>query len=358
MSNTLRIRLITLCLGLTAIAGAYQYSAADAMVSAADAFLKSLDREQGSIAKFAFDAKERTNFHYVPDANFAQTYGYPRPGLTYIRMQAHQRHLADALLATGLSPAGFAKAKTIMSLEDILRISEGDVAGRRDPLKYYFSVFGEPSSTETWGWRAEGHHLSLHFTLKGGKLVASSPTFFGTNPNITMEGPRKGVAPLKLEGDLGFQLLGKLTAAQKTKAVVTTEAYREMVTAADTRAKLENQPAGLPASEMTDEQYALLKEIIAVFANNVTGEAAAARVAEADSTDRGQLMFAWAGANEPGKGDYDRVQAPTFLIEYDNVQNDANHVHSIWRDYDGDFGRDVLSEHYQQYDHSSLVAAE
>lgn len=358
MSRTIRIRLITLCLGVTAIAGAYQYSAADAMVSAADAFLKSLDREQASIARFEFDAKERTNFHYVPDANFQQTYGYPRPGLTYIRMQAHQRHLADTLLAAGLSPAGFAKAKTIMSLEDILRISEGDVAGRRDPLKYYFSIYGEPSATGTWGWGAEGHHVSLHFTLKGGKLVASSPTFFGTNPNITMEGPRKGLAPLKQEGDLAFELLGKLTAEQKTKAIVADKAYNDMLTAADTRAKLENQPAGLAASEMTSEQYDLLKEIIAVFANNVTAEAAAARVAEAGSTDRSKLMFAWAGATEPGKGDYYRIQAPTFLIEYDNVQNDANHVHSIWRDYDGDFGRDVLSEHYRQFDHGIPVAAE
>jgi hypothetical protein len=358
MSKTIRIRLITLCLGLTAIAGAYQYSAAAAMLSAADAFLKSLDGEQRSIATFPFDAKERTNFHYVPDNNFQQTYGYPRPGLTYLRMQAHQRHLADALLVSGLSPAGFAKAKTIQSLEDVLRIQEADLTGRREPLKYYFTIFGEPSATGTWGWRAEGHHLSLHFTLKGGKLVASSPTFFGTNPNTTMEGPRKGLAPLKREGDLGFELLGKLTAEQKTKAIVTEKAYNEMITAASTRAKLENQPAGLAASEMTAEQYNLLKEIIAEFANNVTGEAAAERVAAADSTDKAKLMFAWAGATEPGKGDYYRIQAPTFLIEYDNVQNDANHVHSIWRDYDGDFGRDVLSEHYKQFDHTVPVAAE
>jgi hypothetical protein len=356
MSTTLRIRLITLCLGLTAIAGAYQYSAADAMASAADAFLKSLDREQASMAKFAFDAKERTNFHYVPDSNFQQTYGYARPGLTYIRMQAHQRHLADALLAAGLSPAGFAKAKTIQSLEDVLRIQEADIAGRRDPLKYYFTIFGEPGPTGSWGWGAEGHHLSLHFTVNNGKLVSTSPTFFGTNPNIVMEGPRKGLAPLKMEGDLGFKLLGMLDAGQKTKAIVAGKAYGDMLTAADTRAKLENQPVGLASSEMTDQQYAVLKDIIAVFANNVTAEAAAQRVAEADSTDRSKLMFAWAGATEPGKGDYYRIQAPTFLIEYDNVQNNANHVHSIWRDFDGDFGRDVLSEHYKQYDHSTVAA--
>lgn len=358
MSKTIRIHLITLCLGLTAVAGAYQYSAADAMASAADAFLKSLDREQASIAKFAFDAKERTNFHYVPDSNFQKIYNYARPGLTYIRMQAHQRHLADALLAAGLSPAGFAKAKTIQSLEDVLRLREGDVAGRRDPLKYYFTIFGEPGSTGTWGWGTEGHHLSLHFTVKNGKLVSTSPTFFGTNPNIVMEGPRKGLAPLEMEGDLGFKLLGMLTAAQKGKAIVADKAYSNIITAADTRAKLEKQPVGIASSELTNEQYAVLKDIIAVFANNVTAEAAAQRVAEADATDRSKLMFAWAGATEPGQGDYYRIQAPTFLIEYDNVQNGANHVHSIWRDFDGDFGRDALSEHYKESNHNFPAAAE
>lgn len=358
MSKTIKIRLAMLCLGATALAGAHHHSAAEAMADAATAFLRSLDGEQADIARFDFNAKERTEFHFVPDNNFAQTYGYPRPGLTYRRMQGQQRHLADALLTTGLSASGMRKAKTIQSLEDILRIQEGDLTGRRDPLKYYFSVYGEPGAEGSWGWRTEGHHLSVHFTINDGELIASSPTFFGTNPNIVVDGPRKDTAPLKVEGDLGFELLGKLTNRQRGQAIVSSEAYRDMLTAANSQASLDDQPDGLAASDMNEEQLALLDEIISVFAHNVTAEAAAKRIAEAEATSRDDLHFAWAGSTEPGAGHYYRIHAPTFLIEYDNVQNGANHVHSVWRDFEGDWGRDLLSEHYQQFDHQSPVAAD
>lgn len=358
MSRTIRIRLLTLFLCASAAAFAYHHSAAEAMQSAATAFLTSLDGEQADIARFDFNAKERTEFHFVPDSNFEQQRGYPRPGLTYNRMLAHQRHLADALLTTGLSSSGFVKAKTIMSLEDILRIQEGDLTGRRDPLKYYFSVYGEPSAEGAWGWRAEGHHLSLHFTIKDGELVSTSPTFFGTNPNEVLEGPRKGLSPLAVEGALAFKFFGSLSSRQQSQALVAAEAYRDMLTAADSRAALTDQPPGLAASDMTDEQYAALQQLIAVFANNVTAEAAAKRIASAEATAKEDLLFAWAGADEPGKGDYFRIQTPEFLIEWANTQNDSNHVHAIWRDFDGDFGRDLLSEHYKQFDHNSAVAAD
>ncbi len=358
MSKTIKIRLVMLCFGVVALAGANHHSAADAMATAATAFLTSLDGEQADIARFDFNAKERTEFHFVPDNNFAATYGYPRPGLTYRRMQGQQRHLADALLTTGLSASGMRKAKTIQSLEDILRIQEGDLTGRRDPLKYYFSVYGEPGSEGSWGWRAEGHHMSVHFTVDDGELVATSPTFFGTNPNIVMDGPRKGTAALKAEGDLGFALLGKLSAKQRGQAIVSSEAYRDILTHANSQAELNDHPAGLAASDMDDEQFALFNHIIRLYAHNVTAEAAAKRIAEAEATSRDDLHFAWAGSTTPGAGHYYRIHAPTFLIEYDNVQNDANHVHSVWRDFDGDWGRDVLSEHYKQFDHTAPVAAD
>ena len=356
MSRTIRIRLLTLFLCASAAAFAYHHSAGEAMRATAVAFVTALDGEQADIASFDFDAKERTEFHFVPDNNFAQQRGYPRPGLTYQRMQAHQRHLADALLATGLSSAGFVKAKTIMSFEDILRIQEADLTGRRDPLKYYFSIYGDPSNEGAWGWRAEGHHLSLHFTVKDGELVATSPTFFGTNPNLVLDGPRKGLEPLKLESEMAFAFFASLSSRQKSQALVAAEAYPEMLTAADSRAALKDQPSGLAASDMTDEQYAALRDMISLYANNVTAEAAAKRIATAEATAREDLHFAWAGADEARKGHYFRIQTPKFLIEHDNTQNDSNHIHSIWRDYDGDFGRDLLSEHYQQFDHSAVAA--
>jgi hypothetical protein len=356
MSRTIRIRLLTLFLCASAAAFAYHHSAGEAMRATAVAFVTALDGEQADIASFDFNAKERTEFHFIPDNNFAERMGYPRPGLTYQRMQGHQRHLADALLATGLSSTGFVKAKTIMSFEDILRIQEADLTGRRDPLKYYFSVYGDPSNEGAWGWRAEGHHLSLHFTVKDGELVASSPTFFGTNPNLVLDGPRKGLEPLKLESEMAFAFFASLSSRQKSQALVAAEAYPEMLTAADSRAALKDQPTGLAASDMTDEQYAAINDLIALYANNVTAEAAAKRIATAEATAREDLHFAWAGADEARKGHYFRIQTPEFLIEHDNTQNDANHIHSIWRDYDGDFGRDLLSEHYKQFDHSAVAA--
>ncbi|MBI1355116.1 MAG: DUF3500 domain-containing protein [Acidobacteria bacterium] len=357
MSKTLKLRLFILAITVAVGVGAYHKSTEDMMVDAAQAFLKTLTAEQRSLAVADFKSNQRENWHFVPDSNFQETYKYPRPGLTYGKMDGYQRHLADALLSASLSKVGFIKAKTIMSLEDVLRIKEKDTTGRRDPLKYYFRVYGEPSKDGAWGWQVEGHHISLHFTLKGGKLISTTPTFYGANPHEVDIEPRKGLRPLASEEDLGFALMSSLNEKQKAKALVAKEAYKDILTAADTRAKLENQPAGLPASELTAKQYEMLLGLIEEYASNVPAEITAKRMQQAKSTAKNKLMFAWAGATKPDIGDYYRIQAPTFLIEYDNTQNDANHTHTVWRDYDGDFGRDMLALHHRMFDHGLGVAA-
>ncbi len=358
MSRTTQLRLAIAVLALAAAAGAWHRSTEEEMVDAANHFLQSLTPEQTREVQFAFDDQVRERWHFVPDNNYEQVYKRERPGLIYGHMQAQQRHLADVLLSTGLSKAGFFKAKTIMSLEEVLRNLEADLTGRRDPYRYHFSIYGKPAADGMWGWRIEGHHVSLHFTLKGGKLVSTSPTFFGANPHEVLEGPRKGLRALPAEEDLGFELLGMLDQKQRTKAIVDGTAYKDILTAFQVRAKLEEKAPGLPASEMNAKQLETLMSLIEEYADNIPAEFAAKRMAAVKATPKEKLFFAWAGATERDKGDYYRVQAPSFLIEYDNTQNDANHSHSVWRDYTNDFGADVLAMHHRYYDHGLGVAAD
>ena len=351
MTSPVKIRLAILLVAAAAFAGAYQRSTEQAMLAAAESWLLSLNMEQTKIATYEFSDRKRTEWHFVPGNNFEQTYKYPRPGLTYEQMMPEQRHLADALLAAGLSRDGYIKAKSIMSLEEILRIKEGDTTGRRNPLKYHYTVYGKPSKDGAWGYRVEGHHLSLHFTLKGGKLISTTPTFFGDNPHEIDLGPRKGTRYLPQEEDLGFELMTSLSADHQKKARVADEAYNDILTSADTRAALDGQPQGLAASELSAKQYQTLLELIEVYASNVPAEVAAARMQAAKSAPKDKLFFAWAGSTKRDVGEYYRIQAPGFLIEYDNTQNGANHTHTVWRDWDGDFGRDMLAEHHRRFDH-------
>lgn len=323
----------------------YRVNSPSVMADAANAFLSSLTAEQKAKATFDFKDDERHFFHFVPDNNIQQTLKRGRKGLTLREMTAPQKHLAHALLNAGLSQSGYIKATSIMSLEDVLRIQEKDDGERRNPEKYYFSVFGSPSEGGTWSYRVEGHHLSMHFIVVNGKVVAT-PFFFGTNPAEIREGPRKGLKVLAREEDRGRDLMAALTADQKKTAVVSQEAYKDILTAADRKAALKGQPNGLSASKMNAKQKQLLQALLEEYCSNLPDQAAQARrdqIKKAGSN----MFFAWAGTEEKGKGHYYRIQAPSFLVEYDNTQNGANHVHSIWRDYEGDFGDDLLKAHYQ-----------
>jgi hypothetical protein len=260
-------------------------------------------------------------------------------------MTPPQKHLAHALLAAGLSSQGYIKATTIMSLEDILRVMENDSGERRNPEGYYFSIFGEPSDKGAWGYRVEGHHLATNFTIVNGK-VQGSPNFFGANPAEIRQGPRKGLRALAREEDLGRELLTALDAGQKKVAIVDPKAYPDILTVANRKAALQGQPSGLQAGKLNPKQRQLLDAIMGEYANNLPGQIAQYRMDQIQKAGT-NVFFAWAGVEERGGPHYYRIQAPTFLIEYDNTQNNANHIHSVWRDYDGDFGLDMLKQHYE-----------
>jgi len=306
------------------------------METAAKNFLNSLTPEQRAKATYKFDDDQRFDWHFIPK---------PRKGLPLREMTSYQNKLAHALLSAGLSQRGYIKAVTIMSLEDVLKTMEKDSGEKRNPDGYFFTVFGEPSANGVWGFRVEGHHVSQNYTVVSGKVV-DSPSFFGSNPADIKDGPRKGTRVLAAEEDLARELVTSLDEGQKKVAVVDQKAYKDIFTMASRKAALEGQPSGLDAAKLNSKQFAMLMALLGEYANNVPEQMAQAREEQIKKVGK-NMHFAWAGSLDRGGPHYYRVQTPTFLIEYDNTQNDANHVHSVWRDYNGDFGLDLLKAHYQ-----------
>jgi len=317
---------------------------ATAMSSAAGKWLASLSAEQRDRAVFPFDSEERLRWHYVPNETF------PRKGLTIKDMNESQRALAHDLLKTGLSARGYLTATSIMELEKVLRAIEGGVRMARDHEAYLFSVFGTPGDKQAWGWRFEGHHLSVRFDVVGAKLTSSSPAFFGSNPAEVREGPQKGTRVLGAEEDAGRALLDSLDAAERATAILPIEAPGDILTT--TKVTVDPlSPIGIKASALTKPQRDLLMSLIDVYAGLMASEVAAERMDRLKKAGLDNIAFAWAGETEKGKKHYYRLQGPTFLVEYDNTQNDGNHIHSVWRDFNGDFGRDLLREHLKSNPH-------
>jgi hypothetical protein len=317
------------------------------MGRAAKSFLKGLDAEQQKKAAFDFKAEERENWHFIP---------LDRKGLKLSELTPAQTHYAYALLATGLSQKGMMNATTIMSLEAILAEMENDPV-KRDTQKYYIAVFGEPSAkkeTGTWGWRFEGHHLSLNYTIINGNVI-TTPAFFGTNPAHVKKGPRRGTRVLGRLEDLGRALMKSLKEANKP-VVFSEKAPRDILTGQDRTAKMP-EDQGVKASEMTAEQKKKLLAILREFASNGRPEInAPAMKAIAEAVD--DLQFAWAGGLKKGDPHYFRVVGGKFfLVEYANTQNDANHAHAVWRVFNGDFGRDILKEHVEK-EHQAEAGAQ
>jgi hypothetical protein len=346
-------RVLIAVLGLMALAAGSMVAAersARAMSDAATKFVASLTPEQKAKASFAMESEQLTHWNFIPTEMF------PRQGLLIGEMTEAQRTLAHGLMKAGLSQRGYMTATSIMQLEEVLGgieqaqrtatgRSEGGPNGlRRDPVRYFVSIFGTPSTSNTWGWRVEGHHVSLHFTVVKGRLVASTPTMFGSNPAEVKSGPKQGLRILAAEEDSARELLMSLDATQRGTAVFNTTALNEILTTNKPEvAPL--APAGLAASAMNARQRDLLMKVIDVYAGFMADDIAAERLAALKKAGLEKISFAWAGAAERGQKHYYRIQGPTFLIEYDNAQNDANHIHSVWRDFNGDFGRDLLREH-------------
>jgi len=313
-------------------------SAESEMAAAARNFLAALPDEQKATATFEFKSDERENWHFIPKE---------RKGVTLGSLKPAQKHLAFALLQSGLSSRGFAKATTIMSIEQILQELEGP--GRRfprDPELYHVSIFGAPDPIGTWGWRFEGHHLSLNFTIVAGRFAGGTPSFLGTNPAEVRKGPRAGLRVLAAEEDIARELLLSLNPRQRSQALIQTNAPDDILTVANRTADV-GAARGLAFSDMTGAQKRLLNRLIDEYVGRLRGDLAVADTARIDAASRGKIRFAWAGSAERGQRHYYRVHGPTFLLEYDNTQNDANHVHAVWRDFGNDFGRDLLKEHLE-----------
>jgi hypothetical protein len=312
-------------------------AAAARMFQTADTFLNSLSSEQRQAVCFPFEDDERYDWHYVPRR---------RSGLALKDMTAAQQALARGFLKTGLSQSGYWKSVTIMKLETVLREIEAFNMGR-DPEKYFFSFFGRPSENGTWGWRVEGHHLSLNFTIVKGSLLATAPRFFGANPAKVAAGELSGLRTLAGEEDLARRLLNSLDPEQKHMAVFREQAYGDIVTGSDEMVSPFKQ-VGISAAALDGSQMDFLIRLIDEYVLPLTPEIARQRTEAIRSSGLPQIHFGWAGSLEPGRPHYYRIQGATFLIEYDNVQNGANHIHTVWRDFDGDFGRDLIKEHYRR----------
>jgi hypothetical protein len=310
------------------------------MADAANHFQASLTPEQKAKATYEFKDDERFDWHFIPK---------PRKGLPFKEMTPPQRLLAHALLNTGLSHRGYLKATTIMSLEQILYEAENR-SPNRDADGYFVTIFGTPGDA-AWGWRVEGHHLSLNFALNSETLLAVTPLFMGANPAEIKSGPRKGLRVLGGEEDLGRTLVNSLDDSQRTSAVLTNTAPRDIITGNNRKATA-LEPLGIEASKLNDDQKQMLVTVIREYLFRSRPELAETQLKAIQDAGTEKLHFAWAGGLQPGQGHYYRVQGPTFLLEYDNTQDGANHIHSVWRDLKNDFGEDLLRQHYDQAPHA------
>ena len=311
-----------------------------AMAAAAQAFLSALPADAQKRAAWAFTDKERLNWHYVPRG---------REGVPFKAMPAPARAAAHELLKASLSAVGYGKAVNIVLLEDVLRRIE-TFGLSRDPENYAFTVFGTPGPAAPWGWRVEGHHLSLNFTLVPGRPVAVTPAFMGANPAEVPSGPQKGLRTLAIEQDLGRALAQRLTEPQRTRTIIAAQSLGDIVSGPG-RADSLTTPAGLPLADMTGEQRGLAVQLIEAYARNMRAELAEQELARMREAGLERIHFAWAGPLDVGRAHYYRLHGPTLLIEFDNTQNNANHIHSVWHDPKRDFGLDLLRAHYERGHH-------
>jgi hypothetical protein len=329
-------------LSLLAIGAAFlaNDNSGERMTAAAKAYLDGLGDAEKGVAVMEFDDARRMDWHFIPKDE--------RKGLKVGEMSAGTRERAMELLKAALSETGYGKARTIMSLEAILHELENTRGGTmiRDPLRYYFTIFGSPGGSDPWGLSVEGHHLSLNFVVEDGKVTSHTPAFWGANPaeikNPVATRLQKGYRTLAAEESLAFDLVNSLTSTQRATAIIDETAPRDIRGPADVSPPAPEQ-RGLSVAEFTEEQKKTLWKLLEAFAANMPTEVGREDLAAIEQAGVEKIYFAWAGATEPGIGHYYCVEGPTFLLEFCNVQpdsagNPANHIHSVWRSTSGDFG--------------------
>jgi hypothetical protein len=314
---------------------------ARAMAEAATRFLDSLNPAQRENATFPFAGDERYEWNYRPT---------PRNGLRLMNMTKDQQTLALALVDAGMSARGAEQTRWIIELDDILREHErqdGRVfQGWRDAEYYWFSIFGDPSGSAPWGWRAGGHHVGLHFTIVDREMVAPTPCFLGANPSQVRYGPHTGKRALPEEEDLPRALVQSLQGADRAKAVFSEIAPPDILSDAYRSLDRFLLPRGIAYSALSGEQRDKLVGVIKHYISRVSDEVAGQEWDKIERAGLDGITFAWGGPVEKGAGHYYAIQGPTFIVEYDNTQNNSNHIHSVWRTFAGDWGEDILAAHY------------
>jgi len=316
-----------------------QKKAIEELTREATSFLATLPGDLKKKAMFDFQDAERENWKFTPQ---------PRKGLPLEDLSADQQKAAKKLLATILSQQGLLKVNTIQELEKLLGEMEKDPV-KRNHQAYFTSFFGQPETGKTWGYRYEGHHIAVNVTIIDGKKIIASPTFLGASPALVREGRMKGTQALAKEENLARALAKSLNL--RGKAVVYTKESPAEILTAENRVAQQLEPVGVPMNEASAAEVKVLFQLIAEFAHRYRTEVADAEMHSIESLDLKEIRFAWAGSLEVGKAFYYRIQTPKVLIETANSQNNANHIHTVWRDYANDFGRDSLGEHYRNDAH-------
>lgn len=309
---------------------------------AASQFINSLDDRQRKSASFTFQDTTRYEWHYLPASQVK------RFGLCIKELDSTQYKRLYSLLKAFLSEKGYQRSRDIISYEYLLKDLEPNNPSRI-PENYFVSIYGNPLKDPVWSWRITGHHLALNYTLVDGQL-AYAPFFFGVYPATVKAGPMQGRRLFKEEEDLGFDLINNMTPGQRSKAIFQSDTYNDIVT----RASLHVDPLearGIRAKDMSREQKMILEKLILTYLSAMPRDIAQKRMARVQSESFDDILFAWAGATTSGDAHYYRIQGTTFLIEFDNSQHDANHIHTVWRDFNGDYGADLLKEHYKAHKH-------
>jgi Protein of unknown function (DUF3500) len=307
----------------------------------AKVFVQSLNEVQRQKAVYAFEEMNRYEWHYLPATMVA------RYGICIKDLDTIQKANVYMMLKSFLSKEGYTKTRNIMDYEYLLKEMQPENVNRI-PENYYIAVYGQPGDS-TWGWKFSGHHVALNFTIVDDQL-ACAPFFFGVYPAEIKDGPKKGTRLLKDEEDLGFELVNSFSHQQKEKALFQLHAFSDIVS---TNAQQVGpiKPVGIFAREMTLEEKTILNKLIVAYLSSMLEAIAKSRMEKIGKEDMDSICFGWAGGTEPGQPHYYRVQGASFMIEFDNTQNNANHIHTVWRDFNGDFGADLLREHYQQSKH-------
>ena len=310
--------------------------------SIATAFINSLNSSQKERILFSFNDNTRYDWHYFPAST------YQRNGIAIKDLNPDQKEKLNALLQIFLSKEGYNRTRSIMDLEYILQELQ-PYNPNRIPGNYLVAFYGTPGRNNEWGWKFSGHHVALNFTVIHDS-IAFAPFFFGADPAIVRQGPKKGLRVIKEEEDLAIVLINSLTTEQKQKAIFQTRPFSDIVTGTSKQVSPLN-PVGILVSEMSGVQYELLKKLIRSYLLSMPASIAETRMKKIAQEDMNSLRFGWAGETVLNRPHYYRIQGKTFLIEFDNAENNGNHIHLVWRDFNGDFGTDLLKEHYKNSKH-------